>query len=141
MHKKQLIFTWAIRTLREKKMEKMSFALIAVVFVSSLCFAQEVSAPSGVSNTTTSVRDKTETFIGEVIMVSDQNVETNSKIIVKDDNGKASTFRVAADTVIINKDGNPTTLNWLEHNKVAIEYTVNYGKGTRMVKSIKVLPD
>jgi hypothetical protein len=122
-------------------MKKMLFVLIAVAFVSSLCFAQEVSAPSNIGNTTASVRAKTETFIGEVIIVSNGNAETNSKIVVKDDNGKTSTFRVTTDTAIIGKNGNPTTLDWTMHNKVAIEYTVNHEKGTRTVKSVKVLKD
>jgi hypothetical protein len=125
----------------EGKMKKMLFALIAVVFVSSLCFAQEVSAPSRVSNTTASVKVKIETFIGDVILVSIGNAGTNSKILVRDDNGKVLTFRVTAYADIIDKNGNPTTLDWTENKKVAIKYTVNDENGTRMVRSIKVLPD
>jgi len=121
-------------------MGRALFLSLAIAFVSSLCFAQETPAPSGASNSTASARVKTETFIGRVDWVSRGNAGTKSKILVRDDKGKASVFIVTADTAIFANDGNPTTLDWTEHNKVAIEYTVNQ-EGIKTVKSIKVLTD
>lgn len=121
-------------------MKRALFLSLAIAFVSSLCFAQEASAPSSTSNSTASFQIKTETFIGKVDSVSNWNTGRKPKIVVRDNNGKESAFIVTADTVIIGKDGDSTTLDWTKDNKVAIEYIVNQ-ENIKTAKSIKVLTD
>jgi hypothetical protein len=105
-----------------------------------VCFAQEPSAQSSASNSTVPVQVQTKTFIGKVDLISDWNARTKSKIVVRDDKGIDSTIMVTADTTIIGRDGNPTTLAWTKDNKVAIEYTVDQ-ESVKTAKSIKVLAD
>jgi hypothetical protein len=180
-------------------MKKVLFALFALAFVTSICFAEEASAPSStdtsanptqvptttpapaqtsttavspteVSSTTvvptqpsttvnpmqvsstpvasaqttgsatTSASAGTMTFTGKVDLVSGGNGMSgvNPQITVKDDSGTGTTFTVASDATIIGKDGNATTLNWInKDDKVAIEYTTAQD-GTKTAKSIKV---
>ena len=181
-------------------MKKVLFALFALAFVTSICFAEEASAPSStdtsanptqvptttpapaqastatvvptqvssttaaptqasasvnpmqVSNntaapaqvtgsTTTSASAGTMTFTGKVDLVSGGNSMSgvNPQITVKDDSGTGTTFTVASDAIIIGKDGNATTLNWIsKDDKVAIGYSTAQD-GTKTAKSIKVV--
>jgi hypothetical protein len=123
-----------------RNIERILFLSVVISFVGFLCFAQEASAPSITSNSTASVPFKTGTFIGKVDSVSSWNEREKPRIVVRDDKGIQSTFMVEADTVIIGTDGNPTTLNWIEGNKVAIEYTENQ-ESIKTAKSIKVLTE
>ena len=119
-------------------MKKILFALLAVAFVSSLCFAQQSTAPVTKTVPTPIV---IKTFTGKVDSVSIGNPTKKipSKIVVVDDKGQKLSFTVRTTTDITVKDGKTITLgNIAKDNKVAIEYTTTQ-KGTNRAKSIKVI--
>jgi hypothetical protein len=157
-----------------KYMKKALFVLFAVLFVNSMCFADEeavldsaddnansskasnnTAAPAQVSSATvvptqlpgtaiSPVTAGTTNFTGTVDITysGDSMSETNPQITVKDDNGQGTNFVVASDATIIDKDGNPTNLDWIDNgDKVSIEYIAEQDGTTKTVKSIKVLPD
>ncbi len=68
-------------------MKQTLFAIIAVAFVSSLCFAQQPTAPTSKISTQTV---ETKTFIGNVDSVSlaDSAKGTKSEIVVVDEKGQ-----------------------------------------------------
>lgn len=62
------------------------------------------------------------------------------KITLRDKNGIGTVFGLAADAVIIDENGKPTTLTWLSRGqKVLIEYVIGqYGR--KIARSITVEP-
>jgi hypothetical protein len=145
-------------------MVRILFLSLTIVFVSSLCFAQEASAPASTDNSTISVEassdaatsvqasstsvtptqtsnstaaatpTETATFTGTVDLAS------SLQIIVKDDNGIGKTFKITSDTIVIDKDENPTNISWITNgDKVSIEYTTAADGIKKTAKSIKVL--
>ncbi len=141
-------------------MKKALLALFAVAFVASMCFAEEESVPSQTSSNAAapaqvpgataapaqppaSTTSLAPTFIGTVDSVASRNGTsgTNPQITVKDSDRHETTFFVASDATIIDKDGNPTTLDWIgSDDKVSIKYITNPDT-TKTAKSIKVLGD
>lgn len=118
-------------------MKKILFTLVAVAFVSSLCFAQQASAP--VSKPTEKPVE-IKTFTGKVDSVSIGDVvkKTMSEIVVVDEKGQKLSFVVKQNTAIFAKDGKELTLVEIKKdNKVSIEYTTN-AVGTNEAKSIKL---
>ena len=111
-------------------MKNIIFAVLAIVFVSSLCFADEVSPPA---------KDTTAIFTGKVDSLSSGSMGgSNPQITVRDDTGVLTTFAIAPDAAIIGKDGNPTTLNWIsQDDQVKIVYITNPDR-TKTARSIKV---
>jgi len=109
-------------------MRKIFFALLAITFVSSLCFAEEVSAPAG-----------TETVTGRIDSVS--TTGEKPQMTVRGEDGALTVFLIAPDATIIGKDGNVTTLTWIKGNKASMAYTSSPNGAIRTVRSIKVLPD
>jgi hypothetical protein len=119
-------------------MKKILLAVLAITFVSSLCFAQEATAP------TTKVAPtpvETKTFTGKVDSVSlaDATKGTKSEIVVLADNGQKLNFVVKAGTPITDKDGKAVALSDIKKdNKVTVEYTM--GKmGAHKAQSIKLV--
>jgi len=119
-------------------MKKILLALLAVAFVSSLCFAQQATAP--VSKLTPAPVE-TKTFTGKVDSVSlgDATKGTKSEIVIVADNGQKLSFVVKTSTPITAKDGKTLTLTDIKKdNKVTVEYTT--GKmGTHKAQSIKLV--
>jgi outer membrane lipoprotein-sorting protein len=119
-------------------MKKIIFALLAVAFVSSLCFAQQPTAP--VSQAAPK-QFEIKTFTGKVdsVLISDPTKGIPSQIVVVDNKGQELTFTVRITTTITDKDGAATTLDNIEKdNKVVIEYTTNQ-TGINRAKSVKVV--
>jgi hypothetical protein len=167
----------------KKDMKKGLITLFAVVFVTSMCFAEDISVLSSVSNSANSTKTSNNTaapaqvpsaaaststaipaqvssaavvststtilspvgttnFTGKVDSVlSGSGISgTNPQIIVKDDKGHRKTFMVSSDATIIGKDGNTTTLTWVDKDdNVSIEYVTDKDGST--AKSIKVSSD
>jgi hypothetical protein len=118
-------------------MKKILFALFAVAFVSSLCFAQQPTAP--VSQAAPKPVE-TKTFTGKVESVSlaDSTKGTKSEIVAVDEKGQKLTFVVRTTATINDKDGKSITLGKIAKDiKVVIEYTTK--KDTNRAKSIKVV--
>ena len=119
-------------------MRKILWILFAVTFVSSLCFAQQPTAP------VSQVAQKpveTKSFVGKIdsITLADTTIGTHSAIAVVDEKGQKMEFVVRVITVISAKDGKNLTFSDLKKdNKVIVEY-VTTEKGTNRAKSIKVL--
>lgn len=128
-------------------MKKIFFPLFAAVLAGSLCFAEETPAPSGSGESTASVQvfgdstaavsDKVETFTGRIDAVAGG---PRPQMTIRGGDGLQALFFIAPDAPIIGKDGNTTTLTWINGNRVSIEYTTS-PKGVRTAKSIKVLSD
>ena len=119
-------------------MKKILFTLLAITFVSSLCFAgQKVVSP--VKTTSTSAEVKTFTGNVESIALGDAAKKTKSEIVLTEEKGQKLSLVVKAGTVILDKDGKATTLSKIaKGDKVTAEYTT--GKtGTNKAKSIKVV--
>ena len=127
-------------------MKKIFSTLLAFIFVSSMCFAEETSTPPDADNSTISAAtqpsnntavmpsSETKTFIGEV------DVVTSSQIIVKGDNRYGTIFDVESNTTFVDQNGDPTTVTWLINgDKVSIEYATDADGTTRTAKSIKIL--
>lgn len=124
-------------------MNKLFFALLFIAFVGSLCFAEEaaVSSATTANSGTTTLPFGTMTFTGTINKVSSGTFlkKTNLEIIVKDSKGEESTFVLANNAVITDKDGSAVSSSWIGNNdKVTIEYTVDE-EGVKTAKSIKVL--
>ena len=83
------------------------------------------------------------TLIGKIDGVA-QSGGIKPQITVRQDNGQQEVFGVAKDAVIIDRNGDKTSLSWINGKKVSIKYETIYAGGFyagKMVKSIKVLPD
>ena len=126
-------------------MKKIIFALLAVVFAVSLCFAQE-SEESSVSASQSAppvyqptYQVETKSFTGKVNSVSIGNVDegTKSQITVTDDNGQNLSLAVDSDALITDKDGNmlnPTDIK--NDSKVIVTFTID-ADGTNKAQYIK----
>jgi len=119
-------------------MKKITFSLFAFLFVSSLCFAQQASAP--VSQTAqTPVETKIFTGKVDLVLIGDATKGTKSEIVVIDDKGQRLSFRVESDAPITAKDGKTLALsNIMKDNKVTVEYTTSK-MGTLKAQSIKLV--
>jgi len=119
-------------------MKKLFFALLFVVFVGAVCFAEEASVSSGTSS---ALPWGTMTFTGTITKMSSGTIlkRTNLEITAKDSTGEESTFILADNAVVTGKDGSKVSANWLSDNdKVTIEYTMD-SDGVKTVKSVKML--
>jgi hypothetical protein len=80
------------------------------------------------------------TFTGVVETISDSMSSNNQKLTVLDDNLQAIPLTVTGDTVIRDKNGDRSSLNWLSRNdKVKVVYIVN-SNSSKTATSITVLP-
>jgi uncharacterized lipoprotein YajG len=119
-------------------MKKILLILLAVTFVSSLCFAQQASAPV---TQTAPTPVETKSFAGKIdsITLADATKGTHSAIAVVDEKGQKMNFAVRVSTVISAKDGKQLTFGDLKKdNKVIVEY-VTTEKGTNRAQSIKLV--
>jgi hypothetical protein len=119
-------------------MKKILLILLAVTFVSSLCFAQQASAPV---TQTAPTPVETKSFAGKIdsITLADATKGTHSAIAVVDGKGQKMDFVVRVSTVISAKDGKKLTFSDLKKdNKVIVEY-ITTAKGTNRVLSIKLV--
>ncbi len=63
------------------------------------------------------------------------------QMTVEDDKGQVKLFAVAGDAVILDREANTTTLDWIKKDdRVTVEYTTAQD-GTKIARSIKVSPD
>ena len=117
-------------------MKKILFALIAVAFVSSLCFAQQASVPE---TKTVSSPAVIKTFTGkvELVKLADPVKKTKSEIIVVDDKGQSLSKVVSSSTAIYDKAGQQISLDKImKGDKVTIEYSSN-GKKAKSIKLVE----
>jgi hypothetical protein len=129
-----------IKELRKggENMKKILFALLAIAFASSLCFAQPAQAP--VSKPTPSPV-VTQTLTGKVdsVTIGDATKGMKSELIVVADNGQKLNFLVKSGTPITDKDGKAVTLSDIKKgSKVTVEYTTK-ASGTNKAQSIKLV--
>jgi hypothetical protein len=91
---------------------------------------------------TSPAQDGATNFTGKVYSVLSGSgiTGTDPQITVKDDKGQKKTFRVPSNAAIIGKDGNSTTLTWIDKDdNVSIAYITDKEGAT--AKSIKVSSD
>ena len=124
-------------------MKKILFALLAVAFVVSLCYAQESQDPSPSANQSAPSTSQAETklFTGKVNSVSVGNVDEGTKpqITVTDDNGQNLSFVIDSSALITDKDGNMLVLTDIKNDsKVMATYTID-ADGTNKAQSVKVI--
>ena len=81
-------------------------------------------------------------FTGTVGSVSDGSAisGTQRSITVTDDNGRGMSFNVADSASILDSDGKPISLDWVEDHKVSVGYTSSQD-GNNTAQSIKMLPE
>ena len=118
-------------------MRKIFLMLLAVTFVSSLCFAQEASAP--VSQVAPKPVE-TKSFTGKIdsITLTDVTKGIRSAIAVVDEKGQKMNFAVRLNTVISAKDGKELTLSGLKKDDKVIVGYVTTEKDTNVAQSIKL---
>jgi len=119
-------------------MKKILLMLFAVTFVSSLCFAQQASAPVSPA---APKPVETKSVVGKIdsITLTDATKGTHSAIAVVDEKGQKMNFAIRVSTVIFAKDGRKLTFGDLKKdNKVVVEYVIT-GKGTNRAQSIKLV--
>ncbi|MGA2775782.1 MAG: hypothetical protein ABSE81_06980 [Candidatus Omnitrophota bacterium] len=119
-------------------MKKTLLVVLAFTFVSSLCFAQQPTAP--VSQAAPKSVE-TKSFVGKIdtIILADAVKGTHSAIAVVDEKGQKMNFTVKISTVISAKDGKKLTFSELKKdNKVIVEY-ITTEKGTNRAQSIKLV--
>jgi len=123
-------------------MKKILFAFLIAGFGASVCFAQSLDTPAASSGAAPADQSGSAVFVGKVGSVSDDSDINGGKqaISATDDKGQGVTFAIAEGAAILDKDGNPTSLDWLEENKVSIEYT-SAQDGSKTAKSIKILAE
>ena len=126
-------------------MKKIIFALLAVVFAVSLCFAQE-SEESSVSASQSTLpvyqptyQVETKSFTGKVNSISVGNLDegTKTQITVTDHKGQNVNLIIDSDTLVTDKDGNmlePANIN--NASEVAVIYTVD-ADGINKAQSVK----
>jgi len=120
-------------------MKKILLAILAITFVSSLCFAAGQSTTP--ANKVVSNPVVVKTFKGKVesVILGDPAKKTRSEISVADEKGQKLSFVVRAKVDISGKDGKATTLDKLaKGDKVVVEYTTT-SKGTHKANSIKLV--
>ncbi|MCX5707098.1 MAG: hypothetical protein NTW13_05550 [Candidatus Omnitrophica bacterium] len=120
-------------------MKKILLAILAVTFISSLCFAAgQSTAPVTKAVSNPSVVN---TFRGNVesVTLGDSTKKVRSEITVVGDKGQKLSFAVRPKVEISGKDGKATTLGKVaKGDKVVVEYTTTQ-KGTRKANSIKLV--
>jgi hypothetical protein len=119
-------------------MKKVFFIVCALVFVSSLCFAETTPIPAQ-QTLPAAVKSETITASVDSVSLGDAAAKTKSEITVVDAKGQKLTFAVKDSTAISAKDGKTTTLDTIvKGTKVTIEYSTS-AKGKNKAKSIKVV--
>jgi hypothetical protein len=119
-------------------MKKILFAVLALTFVSSLCFAQQASAPV---TTSTPAPVETKTLSGKVdsLTIGDATSKMKSELVVVDDNGQKLSFVVKSGTPVTDKDAKTIALSDLKKDsKVTVGYTTK-ASGTNKAQSIKLV--
>ena len=117
-------------------MKKTINALVAFMFISSVCFAQPVSS---VNSPGPRPAGKIEIFTGKIIYVSlaDPAKKTKTRIGIQDEKGEQHSFLVASRTEIYDKSGKQIAVDKIaKGDKVAVEYKFDSIKA----KSIKIIP-
>ena len=118
-------------------MKKILFALVALAFVTSLCFAQKDStaackaAPAAI---------ETKTFSGTVEAVSFGGGRKGAKpsIVAVDDKGQKIDFVAKSKATITGKDGKAIDMTDIKKgDKVSVQYTTR-SDGINRAKSVKV---
>jgi len=123
-----------------EEMKKITLALFFVAFVSSLCFAQQASAPVSQAVQTPAVAH-TFTSTGKVdsTIIGDTTKGIRSELAIIDANGKTVSFVVKSSVSITDKDAKVITLNDIKKDsKVTVEYTIS-NKGINRAQSIKLV--
>ena len=122
-------------------MKKILFALFAVAFAFSLCFAQESEESSASANQSALpvFQAETKSFTGKVDSALVGNADEGAKpqITVTDDNGKNLSFVIESGALIADKDGNilaPADIK--NDSKVTVTYTTD-ADGTNKAQSIE----
>jgi len=120
-------------------MKKIIFILLAVTFASSLCFAQQASAPAMTKSAPKPVEVKK--FSGKVDSVSIGDAAKGIKpgIVVVNEKAQKLSFVLKTGTTITANDGKALKLSDLKKDtKVAVEYTIGR-TGIHKAQSIKVV--
>ncbi len=124
-------------------MKKTIFSLLAFLFVTSLCFAQQAQTPvsqPAVSKTAQAPIEK-KTLSGKVdsITIGDVKKGTKSELIVVADNGQKLSFAIKSGTPIIDKGTKILNLSELKKDdKVIVEYTAK-ANGINRAQSVKIV--
>jgi len=119
-------------------MNKIFFSILAVVFVYSLCFAQQPTVPMSSSKLAV---PENKILAGKVESVSLANVEkgTKTEITVVDESGKKVTFLVKSTVTIYDADHSAITLDKINKDEnVKIKYSTTK-EGVEEAVSIRVV--
>ena len=115
-------------------MKKILFALLAVVFVSSLCFAQQPTVKVDGTKTFTGKVESVTLIIGKPPLltyvesatptISRQALWTYAKIVVITDKGDKSTFFIQKATALSDAKGNTNPPLPTKGESIKIEYSI-----------------
>lgn len=127
-------------------MKRIILAVSALIFTSSLCFAQQASTPvskpaqsvSDLANQITPKQGEIMTFVGKVAILSLADVKkgTKTQISIEDEKGQYKGFVVKSSTAIYDKTGKRIGFSSItKGQKVVIEYKY----GSFKARSIKLV--
>ncbi len=97
---------------------------------------------SGQTQAPSPAKVKLETLTAKVNSVTSEHSMNGerSQITLEDEAQENTTFLVAKDATITDKDGSTVTVNWImKGDKVTIRFVTNEN-GTKTIRSIKILP-
>ena len=118
-------------------MKKLTFLLLVLLSVSSLCFAQQAPVPASQATQAPAV---IKTLTGKVdsITIGDAAKGIKSELVVMAEAGQKLDFVVKSGTPITDKDAKMIALSDIKKdNKVVVEYTTK-ASGTNKAQSIKL---
>jgi len=123
-------------------MKKILFALVAVAFVATLCFAQKGQTASGslAPSNRAAVPLVAKTFVGKVESVSWGGGHKGAKpgIMAIDDKGQQMDFVAKSNATITGKNGKPIDMTDIKKgDKISVSY-VTRSDGVNRAKSIKL---
>ncbi len=119
-------------------MKKIFLTIVAIAFVSSLCFAEQSMPPVGVKAMPKAVKVKVFTGKIESVSLPDIAKGTKSEIIVVDDKNQKLAFLVKGTTTIYDASSNTMLLdNITKDSKVKVAY-VTTKEGVNEATSIRL---
>lgn len=119
-------------------MKKILFTILAITFVSSLCFAAEPSTTPAYKAPAHPLTVKTLQGKVESVILGNPAKNIRSEITVVNEKGEKVVFVVSSKAEIFSKDGKAVSLDKAaKGDKVVIEYSTT-STGTHKAKSIKL---
>ena len=119
-------------------MKKLLLAVFAVVFVNSLCFAQQASTPVSQAAQASTMRTVTTSAKVDSTIIGDSTKGIKSQLVIVGGYGNKVSLSVSDETSIVDKDGKMITVSDLKKgDRATVVYAV--GKRVNRAQSVKLV--